>query len=295
MSALIPLTIRRSVPIAKVYRLLVLSATFLATSLIPDTHASARQSAPGCETCLGRPTNDIGALPDYRVGFRRVAKPRYSHRRAEFLLISYPHIGVSDATEWPVVKALGQFGTWGDIRTWDRRCKPVPDLPRPLCTIPTFDLTTSHFRSKYVAFVHADFTDAAGRCQVDRLTAFQKSVFLKYARTPGVNFSSSHPCDYLVSGTSPHLPLILVNGYVRAGLFLLSLGDFEDNNLEVLPFDTIHDALVSGKDPVPGSPLNYHVNAEANLLTALVCQADKMQPKKVCSRKVIATILKHVR
>jgi hypothetical protein len=37
------------------------------------------------------------------------------------------------------------------------------------------------------------------------------------------------------------------------------------------------------------------VSAEANVITALVCHADHMQPKRVCGRAVIRKIVKHVK
>jgi hypothetical protein len=76
-----------------------------------------------------------------------------------------------------------------------------------------------------------------------------------------------------------------------------------------LSFATVHDALVRGHDPKNAptcSPktgtigcylgsLNNDVNAEANLITALVCHADRLQPRQVCTRPGVRAILRRVR
>jgi hypothetical protein len=61
-----------------------------------------------------------------------------------------------------------------------------------------------------------------------------------------------------------------------------------------MPFDTVRQALATGKDP-QGSLLVEHVNAEANVLTALICHADGKRPGSVCNRSVIKRVLKYVK
>jgi hypothetical protein len=61
-----------------------------------------------------------------------------------------------------------------------------------------------------------------------------------------------------------------------------------------LPFATVQDYLIHDKDP-SFSHLVEDVNAEANIITALICHADGKKPEKVCGRPVIRTMLKHVK
>jgi hypothetical protein len=37
------------------------------------------------------------------------------------------------------------------------------------------------------------------------------------------------------------------------------------------------------------------VNAEANVITALICREDRLQPSRVCARPVIKALLKHIK
>jgi hypothetical protein len=54
------------------------------------------------------------------------------------------------------------------------------------------------------------------------------------------------------------------------------------------------DRLVTGRD-APNSRTVADINAEANIITALICHGDGMQPAKNCDRAVVKTILKHLR
>jgi hypothetical protein len=54
-------------------------------------------------------------------------------------------------------------------------------------------------------------------------------------------------------------------------------------------------ALATGSEPSTLSHLVEDVTAEANVISALVCHADGMNPKSVCGRPMITDILKHVK
>lgn len=61
-------------------------------------------------------------------------------------------------------------------------------------------------------------------------------------------------------------------------------------------FSDVQESLVAGR-AAGGLPqsLVTDVNAETNIITALICHADGKQPGSVCSRPVIRGLLMHVR
>jgi hypothetical protein len=161
------------------------------------------------------------------------------------------------------------------------------------------------------------------------LTLQENAVFARYARFKGQPYCSktsasghitlyhcSKPIDYILATifpdtTSPPsrtLPLVAVGHYLQT--VSQDVGPSDLTNLvpntpppgrivysgvtEGLPFDTVRQALATGKDP-QGSLLVEHVNAEANIITALICHADGKKPASACDRPVIKTILKSVR
>jgi hypothetical protein len=57
----------------------------------------------------------------------------------------------------------------------------------------------------------------------------------------------------------------------------------------------VQGSLATGK-PANGieQSLIPNINAEANVMTALICHADGSKPKSVCGRPVIKSLLRHV-
>jgi hypothetical protein len=51
---------------------------------------------------------------------------------------------------------------------------------------------------------------------------------------------------------------------------------------------------LTGKDPA-GTNVVEDVNAEANIITALICHADGERSSNVCKRPTVEAILKHVK
>jgi hypothetical protein len=62
-----------------------------------------------------------------------------------------------------------------------------------------------------------------------------------------------------------------------------------------LPFEAVRSALAANRDPVTGTAGAISLNAETNIITALICHADGGRPGSVCRRGAIKQILKHVR
>lgn len=97
------------------------------------------------------------------------------------------------------------------------------------------------------------------------------------------------------------LPLRSVSGYLKIRSDAVYPLDFKIDVAAITPtgedritgmsFTSIQSALRTGVDP-KGSAVVEHVNAEATVITALICHGDAKKPTSVCGRPVIKTILK---
>jgi hypothetical protein len=240
---------------------------------------------------LGKPTNTVSTNPYFPLsGFHRVHQTLKLGLRAEVLVIGESAFATG-AESWPVVKALQQFGTFTDLEPMDRPTYAVKigDKTYSLQTPSSVDWVKSRYRSRYVSFVHRDLLryDSSSETFVSfqKLSAAQRALYRKDARQSPNGQAS--------------LPLIAVGDYIQVASQIINDGDFRAppgaNNQPgpFLPFATIQSALETGQDP-PDTKLVEDVNAEANVLVALICHADGLQPSKVCSRPAIKQILRHV-
>jgi hypothetical protein len=203
------------------------------------------------------------------------------------------------------------------------------------CSLPTFDFSHARYRSRYLNFTSKDLIRSTGIVPgstkdhlFQPLTPAENAIFTRYARFKGQPYCSkgsagpaspyrcSKPIDYILATIFPYsssppartLPLIAMGHYLQTAS--QDVGPSDLTNLipntpppgrivysgvtEGLPFDTVRAALAQGKDPL-NSTLVEDVNAEANIITALICHADGKRPASVCNRPVIKTILKHVK
>jgi hypothetical protein len=105
------------------------------------------------------------------------------------------------------------------------------------------------------------------------------------------------------------LPLITVGGYLQSESQLAIAGDLSET-LPLTPqpgaisagyqtgysFNDLQQALITSKDlRPPPNHLVEDVNAEANIMTALICHADGKKPASVCGRPAIREILRSVK
>ncbi len=285
----------------------VTGAILLATgvSMAGPTHDSI--------TNLGPSTNALSPATSFPLsGFHRIGKPLGSHSRPELLWIgTYLQFGNSlldskSAVErWPVIKALTQFGAFSRVGPTHVDCFTTAAAPHGICHLPSFEWLHARYRSSYLSFVHKDLVDAQEH-PLQQLSAAELKVYNRYSRVRGPSPMKSDPYDVFSTVFSPQrpLPLVLIGRYLQTSSQIVLDGDFESalpmstpNSAPIytgLPFDTVHAALVSGKD-VGTFKLVQDVNAEANIITALICHADGSRPANVCHRPVITSILKSVR
>jgi hypothetical protein len=105
------------------------------------------------------------------------------------------------------------------------------------------------------------------------------------------------------------LPLIAIGGYLQTDSQVLVAGDLSQT-IAVTPqpgssplywtraysFSAIQAAMIADKDLTPApNHLVENINAEANVMTALICHADGGKPASVCGRPVIKTMLKLIK
>jgi len=251
-------------------------------------------------TDLGRPTNDVP--PHNPLGaFHRIGTNLSQHGKPELLFIGTQVDQNSAAERWPIVKALDQFGTWSGVEaTIARGCAYWTTTTRECVQYkgiqgyPTFDLGHARYSSRYLVLTDKELMDQAGHVQ-QPLTPLELSLFDRYAAVPGS--SSWHDTVWRTAMGGSEFPLILVGGYLETNANLAIPGDLTPSTSVVpLPFSTIQQSLQRGR-AIGKAPYSLvpDFNAESNVITALICHADHLQPKSVCSRPPIRTIPKHVK
>jgi hypothetical protein len=265
---------------------------------------------------LGKPENVQSPNAYFPLsGFHRSKVALPAGRRAELLFLGtqLPVDGGSALMRWPVIKALQQFGTLSNVQPVRPSCTPAQIVPENGCPFfPTFDWSHASYSSKYVTFVHKDLLNKVG-ARYQRMAPIEEKLYRAYARSSNrlpndpdrVRASASF---FGATATTRHLPLIAVDRYVETQSQVIVVGDFQltvpitpatptgfSERTQNYTWDQLHQALVTGKDPGTGSHTVEDVNAEANIITALICKADGGKPGSVCGRPAIGAILRHIR
>lgn len=270
-------------------------AVVLALVILAPSAALAAQGI----TDLGQPTGDVSPAAYFPLdGFHRSGATLTASDRPELLLISAQNDSTSAVERWPVVKALSQFGTFSHVS----RSVTIPMLLGSLdgTADPTFNLAHAAYRSRYVAFVHKDVLDLHDH-PYQKLSPQEQALYARYARATKP-WGSNDPDHFRATlantnvPTSRRLPLVAIGGYVQTVSQFLTKAEFNDQtNNHQLSFSVVQTALQADQEPFDGSTAVLDVNAEANIITALICHADKSQPQRVCGRAVIKKLLKYVR
>jgi hypothetical protein len=243
---------------------------------------------------LGKPTNALSTNAYLPLGgFHRV-NAKIKHGRKVLLLFAGTQTDAySQAEEWPVVKALEQFGVLSDVTRLKQLCSTYTG--RKSCDNPSFNLDSARYQSRYVMFVYADLFNAEGKCG-HRLPP-DEMAFLWHA---GLNYyrpDPAHPCDHLLDYGPPkiNVPVVLVGGYMQEQLNLFSSADLRTPDLSTgLSFDQVQQSLAQGNNP-PGTTLVQDLNAETSVISAIICHADGRKPAAVCNRDGVRQTLKHVK
>jgi hypothetical protein len=240
---------------------------------------------------LGRPTSQISSgVP--LSGFHHVGTPLRSRGRAEVLFIGTQTDVFSAMERWPVVKSLEQFGTLHGVTPLTPPCPIVHASGPCLDAYPTYNWAGARYVSRYVDFVHKDVVNVKGH-PFQRLTHSEAVLLHRYG--PAGHAVNLDPCNPI---TTRSFPILLIDGYVETVSNTVICADFM--NQQTVSSGTGQGVPLSFGDirsRIAGNakPTGQDVNAEANIITALICHADHMQPKRVCGRPVVREIMKYVR
>jgi len=278
---------------------------------------------------LGKPTNTVSTNQYFPLsGFHRMPTHLRQRNKPEMLFLGAQGptfaFGSIAAERWAVVKTLWEFGTLSHIRVVDHSCRAYA-ARESYCSIPTFDLTHAQYASSYLAFSSKDLIRGTGffglpAHPLQRMSKREMVLFNRYARFEGQPVCQrfepqpghypravQYPCSgfadtvwaTITNKNSPRtLPLIVIGDYVQtqsqdlfATDFIPTVGNMSQPPLQ---YRAVQRDLITGTDP-QGVHLVEDLNAEANIMTALVCHADGEQPKSVCGRPVIKEIITHVK
>jgi len=264
-------------------------------------------------TNLGVPTAAAPSSVAYGLGVRHLRAAVRAGAKAELLFLGTLVDDGSAAERWPVAKALNQFDALSGVSSViSRDClyQVVALVPRLQCGpteehgfitgLATFDWSHAVYHSRYLTFVHKDLIDQNLRMRA-KLSPLERSLFSKYVTLPGFNgyhdtvwhtALDTHTVQAL-QHASHQFPLLAVGRSVETGNNVAISGDLNSSTgRTVLPFTAVQQSLMSGHAQ-GGAPATLvpDYNVETNVITALICTADGLQPRAVCGRPVIRTIL----
>lgn len=291
----------------KLYAALALVVT---SAILLATGATMAGPTPASITNLGPPLAVQSTASNFPLsGFHRLTPALLPPRgKPHLTFIGTLEDGPSAGERWPVVKALDQFGTLSNVSPGTRTCRRDPRIG-DVCNVPTFNWSHALYHSTYLAFDHVDLLDQK-RHAYQRPSKWELDLYNRYVRNPHPLFKPNPKIDPYgansVDGSGSHrFPLVAIGDYVQTSSQVIITGDFQESlstpqiiSYSGLPFDTVRQALESGTNPKNTGLFNHpveDVNAEANIITALICHSTKNQPKSVCTRPTIKQILKYVK
>jgi hypothetical protein len=250
---------------------------------------------------MGRPSDAVPGDLQTAGGFHLTTARVTSHEKPVVLFLGtqYPLDAASAMERWPLALALSQFGALSGVTSAIQSCNSPTGTTR--CGLPTLDWSHARYDSSFVVFQHRDILDAHGNLY-QRLSARQRGLYDQYS------FASVRPADVvpasflrsfaLDSIFNPRgmrrLPLVMIGPYVQTLSQSLLPNDFRESHPETRSADSgaplrseaVRSMLISG-GPDRQSSLMQHVDAEANVMTTLICRSTRGRPVAVCRRPVI--------
>ncbi len=252
-------------------------------------------------TNLGAPTAAVPSTLAYGLGVRHLRTAVRAAGKAELLFLGTLVDDGSAAERWPVVKALNQFGTLSGVSpVVSRDClyQVVAMVPQLQCLptdehgfitgLATFDWSHTFYHSRYLVFVHQDLIDQNLRMRAKH-SPVEQSLFNHYVGLPGFNnyhdtvWHTAIDTHTLQALQTPlrRFPLLAVGRSVETGNNVAISGDLHSSTgRTVLPFAAVQQSLMTGHAQ-GGAPATLvpDYNAETNVITALICAADGLQPR----------------
>jgi hypothetical protein len=144
---------------------------------------------------------------------------------------------------------------------------------QPKVKVPTFYLVHAHYHSKYVAFSHTEVDDSYGKAY-QKLSVADSTI----VRATGLQY----------------LPIIVAGDYMLSRPMVVAQ-EFKSPDGQTYAFDQIRAALASHYNKLDAlGQLISDINAETNVLTAIICHATDDRPGSVCGFKSIQKLEKHI-
>ena len=211
---------------------------------------------------LGTPVRS--ALADRTLtrlgGFHQVAmSPWLDHGKPVVLFVGAQYCPFCATERWALVLALGRFGRWSGLSTM-HSTPGSSGWPG----IATYDLLHAAYGSSTVALQEREVADSAGR-PLQALTA---------AQARAVNVGDPHGS----------IPFLLIAGrYAQTG------AGYSAGLLVGLSFARIHHLVYAE----PASRVGRAVTGEANVISALICQAlePNVMPVATCRSPAVQALL----
>jgi len=205
-------------------------------------------------------TADLGPLtagkPAGAAGnFRHVSTPWRQGTKPVLMFIGAAWCPFCAAERWPIVKALARFGTWSGLTVGQST-----DGKGGFGVIPSYDFLHATYTSSYVTFDGKEIADNSG-ATLQSLSADEQAVMDRY-------------------DSAGSIPMVYADGYVMLGAGYVPT-EIQGQAFSALQGQLQHSNAATSID---------HINAETNLLTALLCKADAQQPSTVCANATITTI-----
>lgn len=250
---------------------------------------------------LGAPTDDVPGPPARLGGFYPGAPVLRQQGKVEVLVFESLWDGGSALERWPLVKALGQFGTWTGLAP-GKATEPLVPAHRgasgqvipPWPPFPTFDLSHARYSSSYVVLVDR-VVQVHSQGPSRPLPSTERALLARFRRAP--------PAVQLMGGNGRPLPVpfpvVIVGGYGERGPFedpgFVEAAITGQGPPTWQTFSSLRKQFLIG-DEAPGTGwMVREFNAATNVITALICHADGNRPAVTCNRPAIRAILQRVR
>jgi Domain of unknown function (DUF929) len=180
-----------------------------------------------------------------------------------FLYVGGEYCPYCAAERWSMVIALSRFGTFKDLALTQSSSTDVyPNTS-------TFTFHGASYTSQYLAFQAVETADRNG-ASLDKPTSDQQAIFAKYDAPPYISSSNAGSIPFLSVG----------NQYVE-----ISAG-FIPDQMNGLTWQQIADKL---NDPT--NTITQSIVANANYITAALCQITDSKPANVCTAAPIPAII----
>lgn len=183
--------------------------------------------------------------------------PQLAAGRPLTLYVGADYCPFCASMRWPLVQALSRFGSFSGLQQ-QHSTSGVDGFP----SLATYNFNQATYRSQYVAFQSVETADANGNT-LQQPTGTQASLVNQFDPSGGI-------------------PFVFVAGRYVAQL------PYSPSLLEGRSFDQIQ-ADINSASP---DHLGQAIDQEADVITALLCSTDTMQPAAVCTAPQIQQLLK---